>query len=149
MRTLLSGLALLLLGACAEVKPSAPDGAVDAVATDSAPVDSVVADTSPLETAPDAEVCAPPRYPPRTDGCPCQVIFTSHPCGPAIEGKVCDYLGWCPSGASRYVCMKVPASFQNPEHYEWVTNPGGVLPTCPGVDASTDVAPTDIGAIPG
>ena len=148
MRTLPIGLVAVLLGACAEVKPPPVDGAVDAVAMDSALVDSAVVDTLP-ETAPDAEVCAPPRYPPRTDGCPCQEIFTSHPCGPAIEGKVCDYLGKCPSIANRYVCMKVPASFQKPEHYEWVPNPGGVLPTCPGVDASTDVAPTDVGAIPG
>ncbi len=149
MRPAKAGLTLLLAAGCAQVKqPAGADGAVDGDVADTGVVDTDGPDSSTVtDTRTDTEVCAPPAYPPRTDGCPCQVNFVPYPCGPAIVGKVCDYLGNCPSKKSRYVCTKIPASFQKPERYEWVVNPGGVQPPCPGEDASPgDTAPKDVSA---
>ncbi len=137
-------LLLALASGCAQAKePAGLDGAVDGAVADTGVGEVAVGDTSkPSDAGPDVELCDPPTYPPRTDGCPCLENFFAYPCVGAILGKVCDYLGKCPSIKNRYVCTKIPASFQKPERYDWVVNPGGVQPPCPGEDASPgDTAP--------
>ncbi|MBK7399909.1 MAG: hypothetical protein IPJ34_27575 [Myxococcales bacterium] len=121
--------AWLLVVGCAGA--AAPDAGVDAAPDTSGTLDSASSDVAtdaasrPRRTL---TSCAPPRFPPRTDGCPCQPSVG--PCNKDNVGKVCDYFGFCPTKSTRETCTLVKPSEGAP-YYNWI---GSFVP-CPGTEA--------------
>ncbi|MBK7399910.1 MAG: hypothetical protein IPJ34_27580 [Myxococcales bacterium] len=109
-----------------------PDAGVDAAPDTSTTLDSALPDVATdaaLEAEADAdEGCAPPLFPPRTDGCPCQPSVG--PCNKDNVGKVCDYFGFCPSSPTRTTCTLVKPSEGAP-YYSWTAS----FVPCPGTEA--------------